>query len=89
MPKCGIFINFVFYRQLLKNERILSEKKQKDDKTAICVATQHLYVATQNSSRPNELCRSQQIYVNKDWSELKAEKIFLGRDRKVFCRDRT
>ena len=32
MPKCGIFINFVFYRQSLKNERIPVEKKQKEDK---------------------------------------------------------
>ena len=63
MPKCGIFINFVFCRHLLKNERIPSEKKQKEDKTAVCVATQHLYVVTQNSSSPKELCRNQQIYV--------------------------
>ena len=34
-------------------------------------------------SQPSNLCRS------KDWLELKAEKSFLGRDRKVFCRDRT
>ena len=51
MKKCGIFINFMFCRQLLKKERILIEKKQKEDKTAVCVATQHLYVVTQNSSR--------------------------------------
>ena len=53
----------MFCSQLLRNERIPVEKKQKDDKTAVCVTTQHLYVATQNSSRPKKLCRSQQIYV--------------------------
>ena len=63
MPKCEIFINFVFYKQLLKNEIISTEKKQKDDKTAVYVATQHLYVATQNSNRSKELYRRQQSYV--------------------------
>ena len=63
MPKCGIFINFVFCRKLLKNERIPAEKKQKEDKAAVCVATQIIYVATQNLSRLKELCRNQQIYV--------------------------
>ena len=63
MPKCGIFINFVFCRQLLKNEIIPAEKKQKEDKAAVYVATLFLYVMTQNSSRPKELCRSQIIYV--------------------------
>ena len=28
------------------------------------------------------------LYRSKDWLELKAKKSFLGRDRKVFCRDR-
>ena len=35
------------------------------------------------TSQPVNLCR------NKDWSELKVEKSFLGRDRKVLCRDKT
>ena len=83
MPKCEIFINFVFYGKLLKNERIPVEKKQKEDKTAVYVTTQHLYVTSQNSSKLKELCRS------KDWLELKAGKSFLGHDRKVFCCDRT
>ena len=63
MPKYEIFINFVFCGQLLKKEKIQAEKKQKEDKTVVYVVTQHLYVVTQNSSRPKELCCSQQIYV--------------------------
>ena len=39
MPKYGIFINLVFCRQLLTNERIPTEKKQKDEKAAVLVAT--------------------------------------------------
>ena len=39
MPKDGIFINFVFCRQLLKKERILAEKKQKDEKAVVLIAT--------------------------------------------------
>ena len=57
-PKCGIFINFEFCRKLLKNEIIPVETKQKEDKEAVCVTTQILYVATQNSSRPKELCHN-------------------------------
>ena len=68
MPKCGIF-NFVFCMKLLKNEIIPVEKKQKEDKAAVCVATQFLYVATQNSSRLKELCHSLQIYVAAKTSE--------------------
>ena len=46
----------MFCRKLLKNEKIPIEKKQKEDKTTICVETQDL-------SKQNELCRSQLIYV--------------------------
>ena len=88
MPKYGIFINFVFCMQLLKKKRKPTENKQKEDKTAVCVVTQFLYVATQKfkqeketMSQPANLCRS------KDKSELKPKKSFLGHDNLEICRD--
>ena len=39
MSKYGIFINFVFCSQLLKNEIIPAKKKQKDEKATVLVAT--------------------------------------------------
>ena len=64
MPKCGIFINFVFCRELLKNERIPAEKKQKEDKAAVCVVTQFLCVATHNSS-----CQRNYVAASKSMSQ--------------------
>ena len=90
MPKCGIFINFVFCRQLLKNERISVEKKAKRGQnnnlcrytTFICRDTKFKQ-AKGTMLQPTNLCRS------KDSSELKVEMSFLGCDCKVFCRNRT
>ena len=52
------------------------------DTTFICHDTKFKH-AKGTMSQPANLCRS------KDWLELKAEKSFLGRDRKVFYRNKT
>ena len=64
MLNYGIFTNFMFCRCYLKKERKQVEKKQKNVENAtVFVVTKFLYVATQNSSRPKELYRNQQLNV--------------------------
>ena len=75
----------MFCRKLLKNEIIPTEKKQKEDKAAVCVATQIIYVTTQNSSRPKELCCSQQICVAAKTSQnSRMKRAFLVVTVKIF-----
>ena len=58
MPNYEIFTNFMFCRCYLKKESKQSEKKQKKN-----VENAAVFVATKNSSRPKELCCSQQLNV--------------------------
>ena len=90
MPKCGIFINFVFCRKLLKNEIILAKKKQTEDKTgSLCHDTTFICRDTKFKQAQGTMSQPTNLCLRKDWLELKAEKSFLGRGRKGCCHDRT
>ena len=65
-----------------KGENPSRKEAKREQNSNLCRDTKFKQ-AQGTMSLPAYLCRS------KDWSELKTEKSFLGRDRKVLCRDRT
>ena len=63
MTNYGIFTDFVFCRFELKKEIIPAEKKKKSGKCKIPCRDIVFVYRDRTSSTPEELCRSQQMYV--------------------------